>query len=265
MAMVAIRYALGNSDSLVRFRVAACYHEHMDVYACRIAHLERAIASSASRRSLADMAGLSEKYLSQILTGYQGSKDRQPRRLGDKVARKIEVALGWPPGTMDHPIPKENTGGEALLYPTARQRLRIPRLEVVASMGNGNDAPAHDDVVEVVEVNAVQLRTHLGNTPVTHPTALRLISAYGDSMAPTFVDGDVLLVDTGVQEIRLDAVFVLSYRDELFIKRLQRRPAGVLRMLSDNKVYDPIDIPEAERDTFRVLGRVLLAWNARKL
>lgn len=36
-------------------------------------------------------------------------------------------------------------------------------------------------------------------------------------------------------------------------------------MISDNKVYDPIDIVDGLRDEFRVLGRVILAWNARKL
>lgn len=143
--------------------------------------------------------------------------------------------------------------------------VQIPQLDVVASMGSGITMPQHEDVVAVLQVHESGLRAQLGNTPVTSFKNLRLITAYGDSMAPTFQGGDVLLVDTGVYEVRLDAIYVMSYRGELFIKRLQRRPDGVLRMLSDNKNYDPIDIHNGQRDEFQALGRVLMAWNARKL
>lgn len=262
--MVAIRYDSCNSEPQVCAWVANCYDRPMDVHAYRAAHLTAAIAQAGSITELAERAGLNDKYLRQIKSGYQGTKDKQPRRLGDEAARKIELALGWSAGQMDQPTPVDALAA-TLPATIGPPRLRIPRLDIEGSMGNGRERPNHDNVVEVVEVNPVQLRTHLGHTPVSSTSALRLISAYGDSMAPTFADGDVLLVDTGVHEIRLDAVFVLSYRDELFIKRLQRRPEGVLRMLSDNKVYDPIDITEEDRSTFRVLGRVLLAWNARKL
>jgi phage repressor protein C with HTH and peptisase S24 domain len=75
----------------------------------------------------------------------------------------------------------------------------------------------------------------------------------------------VLLVDRGVSEVKLDAVYVLSLHDELYIKRLQRRPDGALLMISDNDKYPPYVIENKDRDAFRVEGRVLLAWNARKL
>lgn len=152
----------------------------------------------------------------------------------------------------------------ALVTPGA-EVVEIPQLDVVASMGSGITMPQHEDVVAVLQVHESGLRAQLGNTPVTSFKNLRLITAYGDSMAPTFQGGDVLLVDTGVYEVRLDAIYVMSYRGELFIKRLQRRPDGVLRMLSDNKNYDPIDIHNGQRDEFQALGRVLMAWNARKL
>ena len=94
---------------------------------------------------------------------------------------------------------------------------------------------------------------------------LALITGLGDSMEGTFSDGDVLLVDRGVTEVKLDAVYVLSLHDELYIKRLQRRPDGSLLMISDNDKYPPYVIENGDRDAFKVEGRVLLAWNARKL
>ena len=84
-------------------------------------------------------------------------------------------------------------------------------------------------------------------------------------MRPTFDDGDVLLVDRGITEIKIDAIYVLSLNDELYIKRLQRRPNGSVVMISDNKNYEPYTIAESELDRFKVLGRVVLAWNAHRL
>ena len=82
--------------------------------------------------------------------------------------------------------------------------------------------------------------------------------------APTFSDGDILLIDVGIAELNVDAVYVLQRDDELYCKRIQRRPTGGYRMISDNPVYPPEDI-DPDRDGFRVLARVVCVWNMRKL
>jgi len=84
-------------------------------------------------------------------------------------------------------------------------------------------------------------------------------------MRPTFDDGDLLLVDTGVADIKIDAVYVLALEDELYIKRLQRRPDGKYLMISDNKSYEPYVIDNGVKQRFAVKGRVLFAWNGRRL
>jgi len=84
-------------------------------------------------------------------------------------------------------------------------------------------------------------------------------------MEGTFSDGDLLFIDRGVDTIKIDAVYVLCLGDELYIKGIQRRPDGSLLMLSDNHKYSPYEIKNGEADRFQVLGRVLLAWNAKRL
>lgn len=140
--------------------------------------------------------------------------------------------------------------------------IEIPVLDVSGSMGSGYHLQDREEVVERMIVSAPWLRR---NVNISTPQNLALISAYGDSMECTFNDGDLLLVDRGVNDIRIDAVYVLSLNDELYIKRLQRRPDGGVLMISDNKKYEPYLIQNGDRDKFRVLGRVLLAWNSRKL
>lgn len=141
--------------------------------------------------------------------------------------------------------------------------LMVPVFDAPASMGAGFFAPDHDVIVGGIHLNENWVRQHLGT--ISSPKNLAVIPAYGDSMATTFSDGDLLLVDRGVSDVRIDAVYVLGLAGELFVKRLQRRPDGSLLMISDNKAYEPYKIANGERDQFAVLGRVVWAWNGKKL
>lgn len=157
--------------------------------------------------------------------------------------------------------------GNVIAADFSRQRpklgfIEIPHLDISASMGHGASQPDSVDVIQRMTVSTDFLRQTVN---FSNPEKLALITGYGDSMEGTFNDGDLLLVDRGVSEIKIDAVYVLALSDELYIKRLQRRPDGTFLMISDNRKYDPIHISETELQRFQVLGRVLLAWNARKL
>ena len=140
--------------------------------------------------------------------------------------------------------------------------IEIPQLDVRGSMGSGAIRPEVVDVIQRMTVSMDFLRQ---SVTFSKPDNLALITGYGDSMEGTFNDGDLLLVDRGVNDVKIDAVYVLSLNDELYIKRLQRRGDGTFSMISDNRKYEPIPISEKDLARFQVLGRVLLAWNARKL
>lgn len=146
--------------------------------------------------------------------------------------------------------------------PAPTADLEVPLSNAGASMGFGRTAPDHEEVVSTMRVNRDWLR---GHTTFTTEKNLALITGYGDSMRPTFDDGDVLLVDRGVSAVKIDAVYVLALDDELYVKRLQRRPDGSVLMISDNRAYEPLLIENGARAKFAVLGRVILVWNARGL
>jgi phage repressor protein C with HTH and peptisase S24 domain len=157
---------------------------------------------------------------------------------------------------------------EVLSFPSAKDlpakesMVVIKRYAQNGGMGNGQIAEQFPDVVDTMRVSQEWLSRNVIYSSLDN---LALITGLGDSMEGTFSDGDVLLVDRGVTEVKLDAVYVLSLHDELYIKRLQRRPDGALLMISDNDKYPPYVIENGDRDAFKVEGRVLLAWNARKL
>lgn len=134
----------------------------------------------------------------------------------------------------------------------------VPRLRVEASAGPGSftDEAAS---VEMIRISKAWLSAHLS---CPH-NCLAIVTAKGDSMVPTFKDGDLLLVDTSA-ELDRDAVFVFSSAGRLFVKRLQRRLDGSLVAISDNRAhYEPFPIPaDAE---IHIHGRVLCVWKAEKL
>lgn len=235
-------------------------------------------------KSIAELAHLNWQSLDQVLKEVLLPSGK-PRALGDRSAEAIEDAYklgrGWfdaegepeirgehPPvpatepkigwNTPPHPVVKQ--GGVPALVPRDDD-VMVPLSSASASMGFGA-VSGQPEVISHMTINRTWLQRHASFTAVEN---LALLPGHGDSMEPTFEDGDMLLVDRGVNEVKIDAVYVLELNDELFVKRLQRRPNGDVLMLSDNKQYDSYTITEGDRDRFRVLGRVVMTWNARRL
>ena len=175
------------------------------------------------------------------------------------MRRQLTADMVLDADTIEDSLP---TSHDATGVVSNQESFVVPVLDVSASMGRGFLQPENDAIITRMTVTAAWIRR---NVNVSRPECLALISAYGDSMEGTFNDGDLLLVDRCVNDIKIDAVYVLALNDELYIKRLQRRPDGSVLMISDNKKYEPYLIQNGEREKFQVLGRVLLAWNARKL
>ncbi|WP_330178417.1 S24 family peptidase [Candidatus Vondammii sp. HM_W22] len=131
-------------------------------------------------------------------------------------------------------------------------------------MGKGIPADLeHDTVVSQVSVNTLWIRENLST--ISSPSNLSMITGHGDSMEGTFNHGDVLFVDTGIDEIKMDAVYVLNLNDELYIKRLQRKPDGSMLMIYDNAKYQPYVIQNGEKDKVQILGRIVGIWNFRRV
>jgi len=141
--------------------------------------------------------------------------------------------------------------------------ITIPQLDVEGSMGGGKVPPDHIEVIRDITVHLDWLRTQ--GLSYSNLENLAIIVGDGDSMDGTFRNGDALLVDRGITEIRTDAIYVFTLDGELFIKRLQRLAGGSLRMISDNPVYPAIMIEDDIIERVHIQARVLLVWNARKL
>lgn len=145
----------------------------------------------------------------------------------------------------------------------AGEAVVIPVFDVRASMGPGAALPEQETVIGGMQLSSQWVSRNLSN--VSSLSNLSVISAIGDSMTPTFNDGDILLVDRGVFDLKLDAVYVLAKGDELFVKRVHRRLGGGAIIKSDNPLHGQEEIADAESVGLRILGRVVWAWNGKRL
>lgn len=87
-----------------------------------------------------------------------------------------------------------------------------------------------------------------------------LIKVSGDSMEPTLLNGDLVLVDRGRNYLEPQGgVYAIALDDVIMIKRVQ--PIGDrVRIISDNKMYEPFEV---SADQVKINGKVI--WFAREL
>jgi SOS-response transcriptional repressor LexA len=219
------------------------------VYQNRRAFLLKLIEQHGSQSKLAEKVGISPQQM-----GHIGGKN-PVRNIGEDLARRIESRCGLPLGIMDQ-------GPGVDVSKVQEESIEVPLLNITVSAGAGVPIPWSEEVVHKILLSKQWVRQH---TTASSFNTLAVVTAHGDSMAPTFSDGDVLLVDASVSSIRLDAVYVLSRDGELFIKRIQRNVDGSLMIISDNPAYQPQQIDDPAKAGLLVLGRVLVAWSPKKL
>jgi phage repressor protein C with HTH and peptisase S24 domain len=132
----------------------------------------------------------------------------------------------------------------------------VPRFEVEASMGNGSVIHS-EQIVDYLAFREDWVRLELG----LNPKNLFLISSVGDSMEPTLRTNDLLLIDRGSAEVKHDAIYCFVYNGELRVKRIQFKMSGILIVKSDNQQYEAEIIPLDQRDSIKIIGRVV--WFGR--
>ncbi|SEJ57407.1 Phage repressor protein C, contains Cro/C1-type HTH and peptisase s24 domains [Pseudomonas linyingensis] len=136
----------------------------------------------------------------------------------------------------------------------------IPQYDVRASMGHGQMPAEYAEFVRNVVVSGPQLEK-LG-LEFTSPANLSIITGWGQSMEGTINDKDPVIVDRGVNEFAGDGIYVLTWNDMLYIKRLQMADADNFELISDNQKHKDRTVPIGD---VTIHARVLFVWNGKKL
>lgn len=133
----------------------------------------------------------------------------------------------------------------------------IAHYDIRGAMGGGEVNHDYPEMLQDVRVSPSQLRA-MGVEFKEH-YHLKIITGWGQSMAPTIKHGDPLLVDISIKDFIGDGIYFFSYQGFQYIKRLQMKGKDKFKMISDNRKHKAEDI--FANETY-IQARVLLVWNA---
>ncbi|MDB5663427.1 MAG: hypothetical protein JWN59_1765 [Sphingomonas bacterium] len=211
---------------------------------------ERMRAKGLSQAELARRVGISQQAIGKLVNG----SSRSTPHIG-QIATILETSPAYLVGQSDDPA----EGAPLLATPEViADQLELVRINEV-SLDYGMGGSYLDDAVELIPryFPEVWLRS-VTDTP---PEALFFARGRGDSMQPTLLDGDMVLIDRSERMIReQDRIWAIAYGDIGSIKRLRRTPRGEVKVMSDNPTVSEEVIGS---DDLYVIGRVV--WIGRKI
>jgi phage repressor protein C with HTH and peptisase S24 domain len=213
--------------------------------------------------AMSRLIGRNSAYIQQFIKrGTPRKLDETDRRILAEYFGVPETWLAQGDGTPTAPS-KENsytqlTAKAAAPSKAAHDLVLVPRYDVRASAG-----PGAVQINETAQGHMAFRPTWLRQLTGSRAGQLSMIRVEGDSMVPTLIDGDDILVDRGDAADRVrDGVYVLRSDDVLVVKRLARNPAnGRFTIRSDNPAY-PV-WPDCAAADIHIIGRVI--WSGRRI
>ncbi len=212
----------------------------------------RAQQLGLSPAHVAEMAGVNRSFVYDILRG------RSARPGIDKlaeVARVLKVEREW----LIHGI-GEVEGEPPFIENPDETFVAIAHASPRPSMGGGAVVTEdHDAPGRAYHFRRSWIKGNLKASP----SQLRIMHVEGDSMAPTLLDGDTVLVDMTRRAPNPPGIFVLDDGMGLVAKRLEHVPNSdppAVRVISDNGFYSPY---ERSAEEIHIIGRI--RWFAREI
>lgn len=204
-----------------------------------------------SQADLARAAGISQPAIQQILNGRTTRSKRLP-----EIADALSVSVSYLLGDTDDP--KAIVVGSHLSPEEMASELGVARVrQVPIEYGMGGGSYIEDYVDERWSFFDAEWLREITDTPISNLFAAR---GAGDSMMPTLMDSDTLLIDRSQRVVKQqDRIWALAYGDVGMVKRVRRLPHGKYLVMSDSPHVSDF---EAVDDEIHIIGRVV--WIGRK-
>lgn len=206
---------------------------------------ERMAELGKTQAGVARAVGVSQQAIGKIINGQStGSK------FIARIARELLTTPQYLGGETDDP------SEGALPVPTAGDiadqvgGVRIKEIDLDYGMG-----ASWIDGVPVTEIERVFPADWLVQFTRASPEHLFFAHGAGDSMMPTILDRDIVLIDTTQQTVNMaDRIWAVAWGGAGMIKRIRPQPDGGVRMMSDNAaIRDEV----AYDGEMSIIGRVV--------
>ena len=137
--------------------------------------------------------------------------------------------------------------------------INLPFYEVKASAGDGLLVESEKQT-HLISFKPEWLNKEIG----VNPNDVFLMLVEGDSMYPTLKNGAMIMVNKHFNGLS-DGIYVMRHEQNLLVKRLQMLPNGIIKVKSDNNVYEPWEINKENLDgtDMEIIGRVV--WSGQRM
>ncbi|EDK09836.1 helix-turn-helix transcriptional regulator [Haemophilus influenzae] len=200
-----------------------------------------------SQAELARLIGIKQPSVFKILSG----ETRNPKKILE-IATALNVDPHWLKTGEGDPDPSYRI--VEVSEPQNPNTVRIDILDVEVSAGNGAYLSPTEQGLLSQEFDLTFFRQQFGRADAKH---LKLITVKGDSMAPTLESGDLLYVDVSENYFSADGLYVFTFDDHTFIKRLQKRGREMWAISDNKEEYKEWEIKQD--DPVFIHGRVVFS------
>jgi phage repressor protein C with HTH and peptisase S24 domain len=212
------------------------------------------LARGLNQSELARRVGISQPSINTIIKAGGGSRHI------DKIATVLGTNAAYLRGETDDPREDAITLPTPEVYAEQFNLVLVKEVELGYGMGAAFTPEYAGEPVEIKGVVPFQ-RDWLRSIAKGAFSDLFVARGEGDSMQPTLLDGDIVLIDTSQKTInQQDRIWCVAYGQLGMIKRVRRLPDGNYSIMSDNQAVAPI---HAADDEMQVIGRVI--WIGRKI
>tara|TARA_R110001583_G_scaffold189298_2_gene352070 strand:+ start:1256 stop:1936 length:681 start_codon:yes stop_codon:yes gene_type:complete len=137
--------------------------------------------------------------------------------------------------------------------------INLPFYEVKASAGHGVLVEAEEQT-HLISFEPEWLNKEIG----VNPNDVFLMLVDGDSMYPTLKNDAMIMVNRNFNGLS-DGIYVMRHDHNLLVKRLQMLPGGIIKVKSDNNMYEPWEINKEHLNgtDIELIGRVV--WSGQRM
>ncbi|WP_010323653.1 XRE family transcriptional regulator [Marinobacterium stanieri] len=208
-----------------------------------------------TQKELADAAGVSQPTIHKIVSG-KTDNSRHLWKVAKALGCEVEDLYSDGLRTLDEirnskeAKIKESAG----IYQPASEVFEVPVRNAEVSAGSGICVD-HDRVVETVPVSLSRLSA-MG----VDPHAAQIVNVNGESMDPTLMHGDQVMVNLAATRLLDGKVYAFEFEGETRVKRFSRRLDGAWRIISDNtdkNQYPDEVLANHNLDCIRIIGQVV--------
>jgi SOS-response transcriptional repressor LexA len=224
------------------------------------------IYSLKSKADLARWFGIAPSTLSDRINNAKDPNKNRQKNFGNKLYEDILVRIaeddrinpnyiffGKPPKFFDDKFVRHIRGEELPQFLLDDDVLSIPYYtDIKASAGNGY-CNHNDCEPEYIIVPKALCSSNIKN--------IHAIKVDSDSMSPNIKEDSIIFVDTGDTFLTQNGVYVVNYKGDIFVKRVQQADGQIL-LKSDNLRYNTILCSPKD---IKIIGRVVNSISSQSL